>query len=583
MKFIILPSGILLLFALLLAQTALVSASPESSKIAFQNSSTIASSRFDPLFEDNFEDSIPLDIAFNGSLPLNAPPSEGPSWSQMDVDAILTINETYPNGNIWGRSRIWIVNDQTKAHQGNNSAKLWAGSWTGSFSPEKALQIFGSQTVYCLMMKRWLNELPQLYIRWYQKFDSLPSNDYITVFYLLGMKPTETGWSTYIESGTLSIRNSGDSYWIDFSKLWGTSAVSVPVNLTTNKWYCFEVWYKSGSTDGEYKLWLDGEPILSLTGLNVTPSSEGETLPTGFDLGLRYRSNQINNITTWIDDVVAADYRVGPIGWESPPVNIVMKILEGKTEKPVDDALVQLGPYQGYTNESGFVNFGEVKSISSYMLNISKFRYHPFLETINVFDLDMNLEFHTDYIPEGKGSLEIHTYEGNKSISSIVSIPYEGGINSYISPFSIDLDAKTYVLTAYYGNKMVNETVSVIEGILVIKNIEFPIDNCTLEIYAYRESEDVASEVKISGNNGLLRIFETPVSVELMPGTYRLEVTYGNRTLVRTETMEEGQKVSITFNFEPENEPENTFIKDIGLVILIVAAIAGIVILVKIH
>jgi len=310
------------------------------------------------LLETGFEDDVPMQIAINGSLPLGTP-GRPIGFGQMDLDAKLTVNETYPEGLIWGRAGIWVVRDPTKAHSGNSSVKLWAGSWTENLSPKKALEYFDTETVYDLMMRKWPQNHSQLYVRWYQKFESLPPNpwDYITIFYLIGHLRTPTYWSTYMESLSVNIAKTHQGYSLGISKLWGAKEVSTLINITTNKWYSFEVWYKYGVTDGEYKFWMDGKTIFSLTGLNTTPPLVGETLPRGFDLGIRHRSNRINNITAWLDDVVVANYRVGPIDWTPPSVDLSIEVLDSSSKNNVSNALVQLGSYQQYTNETGFATF----------------------------------------------------------------------------------------------------------------------------------------------------------------------------------------------------------------------------------
>ncbi len=76
--------------------------------------------------------------------------------------------------------------------------------------------------------------------------------------------------------------------------------------LQTNKWHKFEVWYKGHPVNGEYKLWVDGSLLLSLTGVNTMPPKD-ETFSRRFDLGIHHWNEETYNYS--IDDIIRANYR----------------------------------------------------------------------------------------------------------------------------------------------------------------------------------------------------------------------------------------------------------------------------------
>lgn len=541
------------------------------------------------LFEDGFEENVPMEMAYNGSLPLSAPTTPT-GWTTNDIDASL-----YENGTILGPARAWIVQDATEAHHGEFSAKFWTGP---------AKDDFGVGTGrYSLLMKRWWDdpstphEFTEFYVRWYQKFETLPTTQgkEFNAFYMLAVQYSDdysTIVNIYIENAMVKIRME-DTLKIAFYKLWNNGSTfgagKTPVNLTTNKWYCFEVWYKSDPINGEYKLWLDGDELFSVTGINSTPPAR-LSHPNGFDLGLmHYDTDESTNYTAWIDCVVAADYRVGPEGWMPPDtVDVTIQVFNNETKNYVPNAFVKMDSYEGYTNESGFIIFTEIPSFSSYTLTISKSGYQTFMESVSISDTNLNLQFYLIPIASGKGSLKVSAYRGGQSVAASVEVVIDDiTIGSYITPFTIDLDTGTYQLRVHYENQKLSKTVDILEGQTVFIKIEFPVETGIFEIQAYADSTEIALVVEISNSSGVVATVETPYSVELSPGTYILNATYNGQTITKTETLLEGQTKSITFQFEGKDEGENEKgvlqydIETITLTFLLIALIVGAIIAIK--
>jgi hypothetical protein len=75
-------------------------------------------------------------------------------------------------------------------------------------------------------------------------------------------------------------------------------------NTSTDTWYCIELGWKKGSSDGFLKAWFDGELEIEETGLN-TGTNDIDTVRCG--IGYAWRAVEI-----YFDSVVIADTYIGP-------------------------------------------------------------------------------------------------------------------------------------------------------------------------------------------------------------------------------------------------------------------------------
>lgn len=511
------------------------------------------------LFNDGYENNTARVIGWTDWTPLG--------WTFNDVSSFA-----YEEGQPYAYAEL--VRNSTEAHQGNFSSK--------HFAPHALRMVAESgkvwwRSTYCNFMKRFYEEQSELYVRWYQKFETLPTGNWedFIVFYMLGPR--------YFTRMEVHIAMMDDQIQLSYGKLWFIedgeilyTGLGVPVNITTGQWYRFEVYYKSDPVNGEYRAWFEGDEILSVTNLNTTPG-EGQYLPNGFDLGILNRRKN-DNYTAWTDDVLVATRRVLEV---DPIVDLALWVLDNKTGIPVSNALVQLEPHQGYTNDTGAITYEGLRGFTSYEGKISKSGYRNQVGNVDVFDEDTVLKFYLEPFPEGKGALKARAWKGNESVQAIVTIPLNTWPEYYVTPFLIDMDAGTYNLTAFFDDQNVTQVVTVVEGEYVDVDFKFTIQNGTLEIHAFRESSEVEATAIVSNHFNITKIFVTPASIELKPGTYILEITYGDRTLYKNRTIEEGQNLFLTFYFEPEIIWEYDYLRDWGIIILPVAMAAGIVIFIK--
>jgi hypothetical protein len=81
--------------------------------------------------------------------------------------------------------------------------------------------------------------------------------------------------------------------------------------LSTNTWYCIELKYVKSSTNGEYRVWLDGNEVTDLT--QTGKNTDGDV--TRVRVGPR-ASGAISDFVGYFDCAVVADTYIGP---EVPP------------------------------------------------------------------------------------------------------------------------------------------------------------------------------------------------------------------------------------------------------------------------
>ena len=459
----------------------------------------------------------------------NDPPPVG--WTSNDIS---TENGAY----------IELVNNANEAHHGDFSCKIFAPHARRTVEEDPTLN-----PTYSNLMFGFGRNMTEVYVRWYQKFENLPSADWevFSIFYFIGK-----GYVTNMEVSIL--RRDGQTY-IRYSRLWGASDIdewgtqSVLVNLTTDQWYCFEVWYKSDPVEGEYRAWFEGKEILRLTNLNTTPRGERPHLPNSFDVGI-LTNREYYNYTSWVDCVVAANTKIGPEGWTPPSIDLTVQVLDNRTKSPVSDAQVELASYVGYTNEFGFVTFRGVPAFSRYVLTASKYRYQKTQEPKYVTDITPALQISMEPIPQGMGALIVYTTYKGRSISAQLEITGSSTNVSLTTPLIVNLYPGTYELRAYFGSLEAHATASVSEGQTSLANIEFPLMKGILEIQIYSNLVPVSISVEITDEGGTVIAYQTPCKVELMPGTYLLKSAYAYQTRSTRILVVEGETRSVELHFK---------------------------------
>jgi len=178
----------------------------------------------------------------------------------------------------------------TDPHHGSYHAHF---AWDGSSQGEQAYIYKNLDTHY-----------KTLYVRIYAKFkNQLPNaNDrYIKLIVLYDMEDwTDRVWVTvYNDNGTVKWRLGGTGA----SETLGTSTVSL------DTWYCVELGVHFASSDGWYKLWIDGDLEIEITGLSNDESARRVYVgcrDSGWAGGW--------SGAVYVDCVVVADTYIGPEG-----------------------------------------------------------------------------------------------------------------------------------------------------------------------------------------------------------------------------------------------------------------------------
>lgn len=152
----------------------------------------------------------------------------------------------------------------------------------------------------------------QFYVSWYERFASLPNaNQYMLIEHM-----THAGWTT--STGHVNIaRNGAGQLIVGLADLWingqQVGSGDVSYNFVTGAWYKFEVYYKYGVTDGEYRLWINDQEIITVTGKDTTPVINGVKqtdpypyLPIDAAFGVT-NWDTTQGITVYIDNIIFAN------------------------------------------------------------------------------------------------------------------------------------------------------------------------------------------------------------------------------------------------------------------------------------
>ena len=194
------------------------------------------------------------------------------------------------NFNAWtgtetgGNGSITVVSDQT--HHGSYSAY--------SNAPASG---------YADVYKTLATSQSECYIRWYVRFNTLPSSD--------GNKaPILRAGGTGTELVRFYIKNaSGQLQILGEFFPWVTTA-TYNYNFQTGVWYCFEYGYKKGTgSDGFHKVWLDGTLVINLENRDHTSVGDAESYKVGNCYLVSGYTSQL-----WIDCVTIADTYIGTEG-----------------------------------------------------------------------------------------------------------------------------------------------------------------------------------------------------------------------------------------------------------------------------
>jgi hypothetical protein len=249
---------------------------PSSGQIDYQTSGTRTI-----YFEDSFEEETPRTFGWGYSYPPEDPPA---SWGADISDPIASVE---------------VVSGSSAAYHGD------IGLY---FNCPRAENV---TTVYDYIFTRLgYDEIQDVfYVSWYQKFENLPTVSWKAA--AIFVMASRTGTLYAAQTGEVTITKES----VNINKMYNSgsySSTSAAYTFESDKWYHFEIMYKYGVTDGEYKLWIDNDVVISSTGMDTTPILGLDYRPAGFEIGLLSRVED-EDYSCWLDDVLVANYPVGNV------------------------------------------------------------------------------------------------------------------------------------------------------------------------------------------------------------------------------------------------------------------------------
>ena len=178
----------------------------------------------------------------------------------------------------------------------------------GTYSSKSSISA-GSGYADCY--KTFSPTLSIVYSRFYMRFSSFPeANGAVWAFIDYDSVSMQGSVRIHIKR-----QAAGDFRWYTEyhdDTTWYTPTTLFTQGVNTNTWYCFELYRKKGSADGEIKLYQDGNtttPELSFTSLAL--ATEGDV--NRLTLGISYMNDP--GTTNWYVDSVIVDNAnyIGPI------------------------------------------------------------------------------------------------------------------------------------------------------------------------------------------------------------------------------------------------------------------------------
>ena len=232
---------------------------------------------------------------------------------------------------------------------------------TGTYSAKMVCAAYG----YARAIKDLGTDYPTVYTRIYVRFDSLAAATPVDCFLEGAERASSTTlYDLYISATTLRLRRFIPSQVdTDYSH-----------SFSANTWYCIEVKYLKDAVNGEYRVYLDGTEVITVTGLDTSARSMGE-----IKVGWLYTEALR---TQWVDCVVVADTYIGPEGGtqtKTYTVDVLFKKLgitktytidslfkkrDITTTYNIDAVLKKLGLTKNYTIDALLKKLGITKEYS---------------------------------------------------------------------------------------------------------------------------------------------------------------------------------------------------------------------------
>jgi len=158
----------------------------------------------------------------------------------------------------------------------------------------------GTNNIFCY--KSFANQTT-VFVRGYFRFSALPITSgqirFMRLYYGSGAWGTATIARIKLEyTGTYGLTLVFESYYPS------PQSYSYPISMNNNTWYPFEIKFVKHATNGEYRVWFNGNEVIALTGLD-TSGSDGIN-----SIALGHEYVTINTIV-WTDSVKVSNKYIG--------------------------------------------------------------------------------------------------------------------------------------------------------------------------------------------------------------------------------------------------------------------------------
>lgn len=198
--------------------------------------------------------------------------------------------------------------DSTYVTSGDTLQVTSSTSHSGSYCMEYGIDNPDTDVAYAV--KGLGSSYTTIHVRLYAKVASstLSATSYVGFLILRDQSEGKTRVSLrWFGDGHLGIGYRKDGVW---------NTAESTTTMSTGAWHCLEVKCVIDSTNGEYRVWLDGTEVsdLTQTGIDTTTGSTSTLLRVG-----NSGSAGSGSVTIYEDDVVVADSYIGPLASNNAP------------------------------------------------------------------------------------------------------------------------------------------------------------------------------------------------------------------------------------------------------------------------
>ena len=155
-----------------------------------------------------------------------------------------------------------------------------------------------------------------------------------------------------------------------------TSLQNAAYAFEADTWYCLEVKFAKDASAGEYRVWLDGSELLTMTGLDTSAANDADLAYIG-----RIGSSDSYTCTLFLDCVVIDSSYIGPESESDKVINVHVYTSDGED---VENATAMVTDndngdleFSRLTNSTGYTA-DEVLEVGNYTLLVVKDGYLPY-------------------------------------------------------------------------------------------------------------------------------------------------------------------------------------------------------------